>query len=286
MERVASRARHTGREMLLILLTMGCGNTAVEACEGLGEAAAVGSVSVDDLTEASGLVASAQHDGVFWTHNDSGDTARLYAIDGSGASAGTLTLTGAIPEDWEDIARDGSTLFVGDIGDNDRTRDEVAIWRAEEPTTLDADGSAGASRMTLRYPDGPHDAEALVHHDGALWILTKDADGAAVYRAADPTADDQELELMAVLDLPEEAGAGAEVTAADVSPDGAELFVRTEGAVLVYDLADGLPDALDGTPCLAPAPDDADGESIAATGTGYAALSEGTNPTLWLSEAS
>ena len=45
-------------------------------------------------------------------------------------------------------------------------------------------------------------------------------------------------------------------------------------------------EALAGTPCLAPAPDAADGESIAATSDGYAALSEGANPTLWLAEAS
>jgi hypothetical protein len=269
--------------MLLILLTMGCSGDPVEACEGFGEATAAGAVDEDALTEASGLVASGQHAGVFWTHNDSGDTARLYAIDESGASKGSLTLAGAIPEDWEDIARDGTTLYVGDIGDNDKGRDEIAIWRVDEPATLDADGSAGASRMTLTYPDGPHDAEALVHHGGSLWILAKDADGAAVYEA-DPSADEQELVLADVLVLPAEAGAGAEVSGADAG-DG-RLYIRTESAVLVYDLADGLPAALDGAPCLAPAPDDADGESIAATSSGYAALSEGSNPTLWLVEAS
>lgn len=272
---------------MLILLTLGCTGATVGACEGFGAVAAAGTVSEPALTEASGLVASGQHPGVFWTHNDSGDTARIYAIDAGGGAAGSLTLSGAIPQDWEDIARDGDTLFVGDIGDNTRSRDEIAVWRVQEPSVLEDDASAGATRMTLRYPDGPHDAEALVHHDGALWILTKDADGAALYRADDPLAASQTLVLADVLVLPDEAGAGAEVTAADTSLDGRSLLVRTEGAVLVYDLSEGLPDALAGTPCLAPAPDAADGESIAATeGGGYAALSEGANPTLWLAEAS
>jgi hypothetical protein len=272
--------------MMLILLTLGCHGTSVGACEGFGEATAAGSVGHDELTEASGLVASAQHPGVFWTHNDSGDTARLYAFDRSGEPAGTLTLAGAIPEDWEDIARDGDTLFVGDIGDNAKTRDEIAVWRVTEPQTLAEEGSAGATRMTLTYPDGAHDAEALVHHDDALWIFTKDADGAAVYKAADPTAERQTLLLADVLVLPSEAGAGAEITGADTSADGSSLLLRTEDSVLIYTLDGGLLEALAGTPCLAPAPDAADGESIAATSDGYAALSEGANPTLWLAEAS
>ncbi|MEC7945934.1 MAG: hypothetical protein VX265_00120 [Myxococcota bacterium] len=272
--------------MMLILLTMGCANDAIEACEGFDAAQPVGSVSIDALTEASGLVASAQHPGVLWTHNDSGDTARLFAIDESGAAVGSLTLAGAIPEDWEDIARSGNTLYVGDIGDNDQSRAAIAIWEVPEPTTLDGDGSAGARRISLSYPDGAHDAEALIHHDGSLWVITKDADGAAVYRASDPSADSQALSLETVLLLPDAAGSLPEVTAADTSPDGSSLFIRTEAAVLVYNLARGLPEALSGTPCVAPAPDADDGESIAATGRGYAALSEGANPTLWLAESS
>lgn len=271
---------------MLILLTMGCTGASVEACEGLGEVTAAGSVGHEDLTEASGLVASAQHPGVFWTHNDSGDTARLYALDESGDTAGTLTLSGAIPVDWEDIARDGRTLYVGDIGDNTRSRDEIAVWRVEEPAVLDDDGSAGATRMTLTYPDGAHDAEALVHHDGALWILTKDADGAAIYKAGDLSATTQTLALADVLVLPDEAGARAEVTGADTAEDGSRLLIRTETSVIVYDLGADLPDSLAGVPCIAPAPDAADGESIAATEGGYAALSEGAHPTLWLVEAS
>ena len=286
MQRVRPRPRHTGFQMLLILLTLACQGTSVGACEGFGEVSASGSVGHDDLTEASGLVASGQHSGVFWTHNDSGDTARLFAFDSLGGPAGTLTLAGAIPQDWEDIARDGDTLFVGDIGDNTKTRDEIAIWSVTEPQTLEAEGSAGATRMTLTYPDGAHDAEALIHHEGALWIFTKDADGAAVYKAADPTAERQTLTLADVLVLPSEAGSGAEITGADTSPDGESLLVRTEDSVLIYSLDGGLLEALAGTPCLAPTPDAADGESIAATSDGYAALSEGANPTLWLAEAS
>ena len=269
--------------MLLLTLIMGCSADPVGTCEEFGAPTEAGTVESAAVTEASGLVSSGRHPGVLWTHNDSGDTARLHAIDTTGASAGTLTISGAIPVDWEDIARDGSTLYVGDIGDNDRTRTELAIWRVEEPETLSDDGSTGGSRMLLTYPTGAHDAEALFHHGDTLWILTKDAEGAGLY-AVDPTLDEQEATLLDVISLPPEVPDGDTITGAD--SDGGRLLVRTESSVLVYDLGDDVPDALASAPCIQPAPDEADGESIAALDGGYATLSEGERPTLWITEAS
>jgi len=278
-----SRSRHNGHLMLLLTLTMGCGADPVGTCTGFGAPTDSGTVEAAAVTEASGLVASGRHPGVLWAHNDSGDTARLHAIDTTGASAGSLTIAGAIPVDWEDIARDGSTLYVGDIGDNDRTRTELAIWRVEEPEALSDAGSSGGSRILLSYPTGAHDAEALFHHRDTLWILTKDADGAGLY-AVDPTLAEQEASLVDVITMPEGVPDGETVTGADT--DGERIFVRTESSVLVYDLANDVPDALAGTPCILPAPDEADGESIAALDGGYATVGEGERPTLWITEAS
>ena len=47
------------------------------------------------ITEASGLVASRAHAGVFWTHNDSGDAARLFAIGPGGSNEGEISLQDA-----------------------------------------------------------------------------------------------------------------------------------------------------------------------------------------------
>lgn len=38
-----------------------------------------------DLQEVSGITQSRRFDNVYWVHNDSGDSARIFAIDGSGA---------------------------------------------------------------------------------------------------------------------------------------------------------------------------------------------------------
>jgi hypothetical protein len=54
-----------------------------------------------------------------WVQEDSGAGAILTALDFSGATLGTLQLTGVINQDWEDLAigpcETGTCLWVGDI---------------------------------------------------------------------------------------------------------------------------------------------------------------------------
>ena len=66
---------------------------------------AVGRVETDAITELSGLAASRTRDGVFYTHNDSGDGARFFAIDRTGALLATYTLEGVDANDIEDEVR-------------------------------------------------------------------------------------------------------------------------------------------------------------------------------------
>src|SRR5262245_3635164 len=61
----------------------------------------VGVVADDRINEASGVIASRAHPGVFWTHNDGNDGV-LYAMDRSGALIGCGKVDAKI-KDWEDI---------------------------------------------------------------------------------------------------------------------------------------------------------------------------------------
>ena len=134
------------------------------------------------ITEASGL-AVACPSGLVLTHNDSGDTARFFAVDRQGRTVATYSLRGADAVDWEDMARDGDRLYLADIGDNARSRDHVDVYETAVP-----DGSGPttlpATRHRLRYPDGAHDAEALLVRDGRIFVVVKSGDG-AVYAAPD-----------------------------------------------------------------------------------------------------
>src|SRR5262249_42704530 len=68
--------------------------------------------------EASGIVKSRRHSGIFWVHNDSGNAPLLFAVRADGRVVRRFRL--AIPNlDWEDIATDDhGHLYLGDIGNN------------------------------------------------------------------------------------------------------------------------------------------------------------------------
>jgi hypothetical protein len=94
-----------------------------------------------DLPEASGLAASRRTPGVLWAHNDSGDPF-VFALTATGGVKGRVFVTGARVWDWEDIAvgpcANGTCLYIADIGDNDRRRQSVTIYRTPEPAPGDA----------------------------------------------------------------------------------------------------------------------------------------------------
>ncbi len=145
------------------------------------------------IGESSGLAFSPQHDGVLWTHGDSGNPPVLYALGRDGRVAGTLRLQGGSDVDWEAMAafrdRTGRALLaVGDIGDNDARRSRIEIAVVAEPARLGRSTDAPLLRLRLTYPDGARDAEALVVDAarGRMFVVTKGFFGGDVYMV--PTA--------------------------------------------------------------------------------------------------
>jgi glucose/arabinose dehydrogenase len=201
---------------------------------------------VPELPEGSGLAASRRTPGRFWSHNDSGEPV-LFALDGSGRVTGRLSISGANVEDWEAVAvgpcSSGSCIYVADIGDNDGVRKRITVYRIVEPA--DANGSATvADTLHATYPDGSHDAEALlVTPDGHLLIVTKGDTGlVSLYRFPSefPTGTTLRLERVGA---PREARAPSEndrITDGAVSPDGQWIVLRTTRALAFYQAADLL----------------------------------------------
>ena len=141
------------------------------------------------IYESSGLALSRRHPAVLWTHNDSGDEPRLYAVGSEGRTLATLTLAGVEARDWEALAagrdaRGRPALFVGDIGDNQGVWPDVSVYRVAEPAQL-RDATVPAVRYRLRYADGSHNAEALLvdPRSNRLYVATKSSDGGGLYRA-------------------------------------------------------------------------------------------------------
>ncbi len=93
-----------------------------------------------EISESSGLILSERNPNCFWTHNDSGDTARLFLVHRDGRTIARLKVVGANAIDWEDIAFatiDGTPkIIIGDIGGNAQNRNHVTLYVLSEPKFL------------------------------------------------------------------------------------------------------------------------------------------------------
>ena len=225
------------------------------------------------LVESSGLAVSATHPGVLWTHNDGGSVAQVMAVDRQGSTVATVTLAGIDPYDPEALAPgtdDGGrpALYLGDIGDNLRERPDVSVFRFREPTRL-ADATVPARWYRFTYPDGPHDAEALlVDADGRIMVATKEFAGAALYRAPRRLVTEGQGTnvLTRLADVPSLVTDGAYL------PDG-RFVLRTYTSVSLYD----RPGHEVARASLPPQPQ---GESVAADGDRLLVGSEGVRSTV------
>jgi hypothetical protein len=215
----------------------------------------VGPVGDEALLEASGIVASRRADDVLWLHNDSGDRATLYALSAnSGRSLGRAYMLDVEAVDFEDIAAgpcpgapDRACLWIADVGDNGRARPEVIVYVVAEPDPDDDFARLErVATLTLQYPEGPTDAEALVvAPDGsALWIIEKpqDADFTRVFTLADISAGAHAATLQEVASFAApgiEVEYGRLVTGADLHPSGTRLIVRVYTGTFEYHFAAG-----------------------------------------------
>ncbi|HEY2957529.1 MAG TPA: hypothetical protein VGM21_04870 [Actinomycetota bacterium] len=228
------------------------------------------------VTESSGLAASRLHPGVVYTHNDSGDAARVFAVGPDGRVLATLRLAGVQARDWEAIApgrdeRGRPALFVGDIGDNRGTWPSVAVYRISEPAVL-RDATVPARRYRLRYPGGPRDAEALLvdPRSNRLFVASKEPTGGGLYEAPAVLRGDGVNLLRRVGGVPPLVTDGA------FAPDGRTFVLRGYLDAYVYAASGRRLDSFG-----LPAQDQ--GESITYTGDGRAVLvgSEGLDAPVW-----
>ncbi|MEA2189283.1 MAG: hypothetical protein QOK16_4294 [Solirubrobacteraceae bacterium] len=232
-------------------------------------------------TELSGLALSRRQPRLLWTHNDSGSAARILAVTPDGTLLADVSVTGAENEDWEDIAIAGGTLYIADIGDNRARRPSIAVYRVAEPR-VPATATAPVTRLSLRYPGEPRDAEALLVDPagGGLVIVTKSFSGnAGIYLASRGAATLRRAGTIAL-------GTGEAVTAASLSADGRTIALRSYDRAYVWRraLGESIPAALKRRPCSAHANllREGQGEAIALThdGRAFYTVPEGRAPVI------
>ncbi|MEU9913579.1 WD40 repeat domain-containing protein [Streptomyces sp. NPDC051001] len=186
------------------------------------------------ITESSGLAASRQHPGIYWTHNDQDTGTYLYAVDSStGKTVARITLKGVgTQRDVEAIAiGPDNQIYVGDIGDNDGvTWPYVWIYQLPEPKEL-KDQTIRAKQYVVKYSDGSRDAESMIVHPktGRVYLIDKQEDGGHLYEgpARLSTSGANVFRPAAAVDL--------WATDAAFSPDGRQLAVRGYFGGIWYD---------------------------------------------------
>ncbi len=132
------------------------------------------------IGELSGLAPSTLAPGMFWAHNDSGDTPRIFAFDWQGRDLGSATIGPASAVDWEDMASyqtaDGHFLLLADVGDNEAVRPFVQLHIVREPGEPPISGQLPVdTTITVLYPDGARDCEgvAVDAATGFVYLLSK-----------------------------------------------------------------------------------------------------------------
>lgn len=191
-----------------------------------------------EIGEGSGLVKSRAYPGLYWTHNDSGGKARLYAIrfnaNKSASIVSRLDLKGVKNRDWEDIsiAANGD-LYVSDTGNNRQQYEYLNFYVISERSK-----SKTPKKYLFRYPDYEKpvkernfDCEAMFHYKQKLYLLSKhrDNDKTKLYRFNKLTEEEvMEPEKLYTFDI------GGMVTGADVSKNEQQLAVLTYDSVWLF----------------------------------------------------
>jgi hypothetical protein len=143
----------------------------------------------NEVKESSGLVVESPN--VFWTHNDSGDKARLYQFDSSGVLRRTIVVKNADNVDWEDIALDvpKRNFYIADFGNNAQNRRDLTIYKMPIPlaaSSLFQRDTISPEKIAFTYEDQAtfppldslkhFDAEALIATADSIYVFTKDFD--------------------------------------------------------------------------------------------------------------
>ena len=211
--------------------------------------AACARIIAPEIDECSGLERSRRYPGVFWVHNDSGDEARIFAIDAQANFICEVQVEGARNVDWEDIASDeAGQLYIGDCGNNRNRRRDLLVYVIDEPDPATAvKGKLRVPvkrRLPFRYaeqhlfPDSTllnFDCEAMYWRDGGVYLLTKHRSDllTALYRLDPNDTREQVLERLG------DAEVQSPVTAADLSADGSLLAVLSYQYIVLFERTPG-----------------------------------------------
>ncbi|MFC5269635.1 hypothetical protein [Adhaeribacter terreus] len=226
------------------------------------------------VEEISGIADSKSNPGFLWAHEDSGNPTQLHLIGHDGNLSKKVYLKGIKNRDWEDMALSGNQLYIADTGDNNKKQTSYTIYQFTEPSPT-TDTVHTIQQIRFRYPDGSHDAEALLvdPKTNDILIITKQDDPSRIYKISAPfkytTIDTAQLVGQITF---------TGVVSAALSPDGTEAILKTYSGLNYYKQQAGEPleSFLQQQPVDIPYKVEPQGEAVTFAGnnSGFFTLSE------------
>lgn len=236
--------------------------------EGPRKLAVIGQFLHKPLSEISGIDRSETYKDVWWVHNDSGDTPRLFAVDGQGKIIFPGYLKGryhaetATPKkqawpglrvklaaniDWEELVVSGDKIYIADVGNNGNARRDLGVYMIKEPNPRATDRMRIQAHYPVVYPDQKQypaklwhfDCEAVFASQGTLFFLTKHRVAGQIRRAQYGTKlycmKTKHTDKDNVLTLLGQHKKLLCPTAADLSPNGQRLAVLCLNSVWIFE---------------------------------------------------
>ena len=135
------------------------------------------------VRESSGLLF---HENALWTINDSGNLPELYQLSSLDSTiVKTVAVNNATQIDWEALASDGTSIYIGDFGNNSGSRTDLRIYKIPWSVVLASEGdtTVSAEVISFEYPDqvdftpqydnNNFDCEAMFFYRDSLHLFSK-----------------------------------------------------------------------------------------------------------------
>lgn len=257
-----------------------------------------------EMDETSGIAASTINPGLYYVHNDSGDTSRFFAMTPDGVLHTTIYYKGHNVRfgviDAEDIdvgpgpVKGKSYVYIGDIGDNGSSRSDITIYRTEEKKSWLKDSLSNVVPVVvnLRYPDGPKDAETMMIDpiERLIYIVTKRRDTVGVYTTPLSYKNEDTVTMTMRTKLFFKGIKPFKwITAGDISKDGLQILLKSYEKVYYWQRRPNEPAwrAMQKPPRELPYKQERQGEAIGFTpdGKGYYTTSEGVYAPIYYYDA-
>lgn len=132
------------------------------------------------LKEISGITGSENSS---WAIADSGNKNEIYELNSVGEIVRTIQVSDVTNTDWEEITSDKQgSLYIGDFGNNDNIRKDLAIYKIDK-NDLSKSSVSSVQKTAFHYPEQTqfppktkalfYDCEAFFEMDGYFYLVTK-----------------------------------------------------------------------------------------------------------------